>query len=244
VSLIAGLRGQDAVVSAVGAPGIEGQTLVIDAAIAAGVRRFLPSEFGTNLDNPKTKELPVFRSKVAVQQYLEEKVKTAEDFTYTLVRTGPFLDWALNAGLLLDWESGKPRIYDGGDQLFSTTTLRSIGQAVVGVLDHPEETKNRAVYVQDMVTSQNRILAVAKKVAPGKKWAPVPTQLAAMEKSSNDALKRGEFTLAVMMEYVLVSIFGDGHGGLMGKVDNELLGVAGDMTDADIEAILKPLLTT
>jgi len=38
--------------------------------------------------------------------------------------------------------------------------------AVVGVLSSFEETRNRAVYVQDMVTYQNRILAIAMRLKP------------------------------------------------------------------------------
>lgn len=143
---------------------------------------------------------------------------------------------------LLDLKSGKPRIFDGGDQLFSTTTLKSAAQAVVGVLEHPDETKNRAVYVQDMATSQNKLLAIAKKLAPERKWEPIPTSLATIQKASDEALAKGQFTNQVLVEYIFVSIMGEGYGGLMEKTDNELLGVAGDKTDADIEAIMKPLL--
>jgi uncharacterized protein YbjT (DUF2867 family) len=49
------LAGQDAVVFTVGTPGLAGQTTLVDAAIAAGVGRFLPSEYGVDLDNPKTR---------------------------------------------------------------------------------------------------------------------------------------------------------------------------------------------
>jgi hypothetical protein len=45
-SLTSPFRGQDAVVSTVGTFGISAQCSAIDAAIAAGVQRFVPSEFG------------------------------------------------------------------------------------------------------------------------------------------------------------------------------------------------------
>jgi uncharacterized protein YbjT (DUF2867 family) len=243
-SLTEAFKGQDAVVSTVGAPGLQGQTIAIDAAIAAGVKRFLPSEFGSDTGNPKAKQLPIFGYKVNVNNYVEEKAAANPDFSYTLVRNGAFLDWGLENSFVLDLKSGKPRIFDGGDQLWSTTTLKSVGQAVVGVLEHPDETKNRAVYVQDMVTSQNKILDIARKIAPEKTktWEPVPTSLADVKKASDDELAKGNFSVPVMVEYLFVSLFGAGYGGLMEKTDNELLGVAGDKTDADIEAILTPLL--
>jgi len=242
-SLTSALQGQDAVISTVGTPGIQGQYLIIDAAIAAGVKRFLPSEFGSDLSNLKTSKLPVFGYKVAIDKYIEEKAAINPEFSYTLVRNSAFLDWGLQKSFILDLESGKPRIFDGGDQLFSSTTLATVGKAVVGVLEHPEETKNRAVYVEDIKISQNKLLALAKKAAPEKKWEPVPTSIAETLKAANEAVANGQYTFPVLYNFLFVSVFGEGYGGLIEKNDNVLLGVAGDKTDADVEAILKNLLT-
>jgi hypothetical protein len=228
--------------------GLQGQTIAIDAAIAAGVKRFLPSEFGPDLGNPQTAaltaDLPIFGSKINVNKYIEEKAASNPDFTYTLVRNGAFVDWGLQKSFLVDLQSGKPRIFDGGDRPFTATTLKSTAQAVVGVLEHPNETKNRAVYVQDLVTTQNKILALAKKIAPEKtkSWEPVPTYTASIKSASDAALAKGDHSLPVLFEYLFVSIFGEGYGGQAKTLDNELLGVAGNKTDADIEAILAPLL--
>jgi hypothetical protein len=98
-----GLKGQDAVVSAVGAEGFLGQSILFDACIAAGVKRFLPSEFGSDLSNPKAASLPVFGYKLATRKYIEEKVKAGADITYTYVINAPFLDWGLETGFLFDW---------------------------------------------------------------------------------------------------------------------------------------------
>ena len=222
--------------------GLPGQSLLIDACIAAGVPRCLPSEFAGDLGNPKTKTFPVFGDKVAGIKYCEEKARTNLGFSYTFVRTGVFLEWGLETNYLLDWKSGTPRIYDSGDQLFSTTTLASVGTAVVGVLSHPEATKNRAVYVQDIAISQNRLLAIVRKLAPNRKQDPVYVDTIELEKTTNEKIAAGEFTTDVMYQHVLVAIFGQGNGGLWAKTDNELLDVPGDFTDADVEAILKPLL--
>jgi nucleoside-diphosphate-sugar epimerase len=235
------LKGQDAVVSAVGTEGLPGQNTVIDAAVAAGVKRFLPSEFGSDLSNPKPKALPVFGYKVAVAAHIEEVASKNPKFSYTYVRNGPFLDWGLEHNFLLDLASGKPRIFDGGNQIFSTTTLESVGRAVVGVLSKPDETKNRAVYVQDLTTSQNRLLALAKEIAPEKSFEPVPINLDDVLRSSNEKLSKGEVTMEVMVGYLHVAIFKEGYGGKIEKDDNELLGL-GLKTEEDIKAILRKLL--
>jgi hypothetical protein len=141
-------------------------------------------------------------------------------------------------------QSGKPRIFNSSDRPFTATTLETAAQAVVGVLQHPDETKNRPVYFQDLVITQNKILALAKKIAPEKtkSWEPIPKSTASIKSASDVALAKGDYSLPVLLEYLFVSFFAEVYGGQAKTLDNELLGVAGNMTDADVEAILAPLL--
>jgi uncharacterized protein YbjT (DUF2867 family) len=237
------LQNQDAVVSAVGTEGFLGQKVFVDAAIAAGVQRFVPSEFGSDLSHPKVAPLAVFGYKVAIRKYLEEKVAAGAKISYTFVVNSGFLDWGLEHNFLLNWKAGKPEIFDSGDQLFSATSLESVGQAVVGVLTHLEETKNRQVKVQDLQVSQNQLLAIAKKVDPKRTWEPVPINVKELEVSVAEKLAGGDYSMGVMYDQIKLSMFGGNeYGQPFESNDNELLGVAGNKTDADIEAILKTLM--
>lgn len=220
---------------------MEGQNVLIDAAIAAGVKRFIPSEFGSDLANPKLAVFPIFGHKIATQKYLQDALAAKPGMTYTYVSNGPFLDWGLNHGFLLETKDGKPKIYDDGKTVFSATTLASVGQAVVGILSHYDETKNRYVYVRDIDISQQRLLEIAQKVAPEKKWEPVSVNTVDIEKSSNEGIARGEFTFPVMVGYLFRGIFGEGFGNKFEKDDNALLGITGK-TEADVEAIFKTVL--
>ena len=66
--LVEAFKGQDAVISVVGLSGF------IDAAIFAGVKRFIPSEFSSNTLSPAVLEmLPVFGQKKEVLDYLKKK---------------------------------------------------------------------------------------------------------------------------------------------------------------------------
>jgi hypothetical protein len=60
-------------------------------------------------------------------------------------------------------------IYDSGTEAFTGTTLAGIGQAVVGVLQHPNETRNRFVRVMSIKTCQNELLQAFRAVT-GQKW--------------------------------------------------------------------------
>lgn len=98
LSLRKALTGQDAVVSCLGdTPGaVAAQRNLIEAAITAGVKRFLPSEFGSDTTNAHVRSLPFFEAKVAHQALLEQAALNNPAFSYSLLITGPFLDWGLS----------------------------------------------------------------------------------------------------------------------------------------------------
>lgn len=245
-SVTAAFKGQDAVVSTVGSAGVAGQELLISAAVAANVKRFLPSDYGCDLNNPKAAALPVFKLKIATHKALREAAASKPDgeFTYTLVCNNAFLDWGLEKNFLLNWKESKPKLFDGGNSVFSATTLDTVGQAIVGVLTHPAETKNRFVYIKDIDISQKQLLAMAKKVSdPGKTWEePILLDTAELVKSSYESLAKGQVTPPVMFNFLFRIIFGPAeYGGHFAETDNELLGIKGK-TEADVEAMLESFI--
>lgn len=91
-SLIPIFTGQDVVISIVGATGIGEQKVYVDAAVQAGVKRFLPSEFGVNGQSEAVKQLiPFFKVKQDLLDYLVEKEK--DELSWTAVITGVLYDW-------------------------------------------------------------------------------------------------------------------------------------------------------
>lgn len=96
--------GQDAVVSVVGTLGVAGQRVAIDAAVAAGVKRFIPSEFGINTRKVRGTSIgKILAGKIGVVDYLEEVAKGNGEFTWTGLSTGLFFDWvSLRLGLAVD----------------------------------------------------------------------------------------------------------------------------------------------
>lgn len=93
-SLRAALDGHDAVVSVVGTAAVPAQRTAIDAALAAGVRRFVPSEFG--LHTRKARGTPIgdlLQAKIAIVDYLEQVAAQNPGFTWTGLSTGLFFDW-------------------------------------------------------------------------------------------------------------------------------------------------------
>ncbi|KAI1749144.1 NAD(P)-binding protein [Xylaria castorea] len=237
-SLTNALQDHDAVVSTLGGAALAGQLLLVEAAAKAGVKRFVPSEFGSNTVHPKTSQLPAFKGKLAVQAALKKEAQTS-GMTYTLVLTGPFFDWGLRVGLVADVKGRNITLWDGGDRVFSTTSLPTIGRAVVGVLKHPEETKNRAVYVQDTALSLKQLLEIAKRATGSDDWKVDNTSLDDHVNKGWEELRKPQPDPAkFVFNFISAAIWGEGYGARFDKLDNELLGIK-EMNEKDIERLIK-----
>ena len=93
-SLQSALKGQDAVVCCVGYPGLMSQVAVIEAAEAVGVHRFIPSEFGNDTLIAGLDEMEkLMLTKRQVLERLQAVAEKNENFSWTALATGPFIDW-------------------------------------------------------------------------------------------------------------------------------------------------------
>lgn len=234
-SITNALKGQDAFVSLI--PKHEDQPALIDAAIAAGVKFFIPSEFGSDIaGSQKVAGLPVFAGKKKTQDYL----KTKEDkISYALVVNGLFLDWGLQVGFWANFK-GATRVFDGGNEKHSTTTLADVGKTVAAILKKPEDFKNRAVYVQSAAVSQNQLLEIAQKKKPELKLERQEVSTADVEKDAYEKLEKGDFSS--MISFIVVSIFNSSYGNDWSqKNDNELLGIK-EKSPQELEQIVAQYL--
>ncbi len=243
-SLRQALQGQDVLVSALGKGALAIQGRLIDAAVAAGVRRIIPSEFGGNLTNPKTRQFPTYRPKVLVEEQLE-RYRQQHGISYTLIYTNCLLDWGLSTTgrMLLDPGQRSIRLYDGGNVKFSTTSMPTVGKAVVAVLDRYCETANRNIFIHDVVITQNELLEMAREVTAagdggGKDWDVVHVDTAQAEADAYETLKRNPRDPQVFYGFAARGAFGDGYGGWFQETDNELLGID-EMDRSQVKEIVR-----
>lgn len=191
-SLTTAFKGQDAVISLVGSHGLTEQKPIIDAAIAAGVKRFLPSEFGSNTNDPRVlKIVPIFSAKVGTVDYLKSK---EDHITWSSVINGPFFDWGLKVGFLgLNGSTQTATLVDNGAATISATNLRQIGLALVKILENPQLTKNQYIYISSFETTQKELLATAEKIT-GKKWTVNHVNSKDLLKSGGEKLAKQDFS--------------------------------------------------
>ena len=90
--LLEAFKGQDAVISTIAPSNVAHQKTIIDTAIKAGVKRFVPSEFGSDTLNDNAMAIlpQFFKEKKETVEYLKAKEK--EGLTWTAVVNGPFFE--------------------------------------------------------------------------------------------------------------------------------------------------------
>ncbi len=239
-SLTNALQGQEALISTLASAALATQLLLVEAAAKAHVKRFIPSEFGSDTLNEKTGNLPVFKDKIRVQDALKKEAASG-GMTYTLICSGPFLDWGIMVGFLMNLKEKSITLFDGGDRVFSTTSLPNLARAVASVLTHLEQTKNRAVYVQDTATTMNKLAAMGKKAVGADGWKENIVSVDELVEQGWAELKKDKPNPAVFaVKFIVASICGEGYGTRFEKLDNELLGLE-QMSDAEVQNLVNSL---
>ncbi|KAI5805133.1 hypothetical protein EDC01DRAFT_715868 [Geopyxis carbonaria] len=235
-SLVKALTGVDAVIFSTGMGGFLAQRAFLDAAIEAGVKRFIPSEFGSDLENPKAASMAVYSEKVQVRKEIKERAARG-DITWSAISNGPFLDWGLKTGFLgINAKTNTATLFDGGNRYLSFTTLNDVGKAVVGILRNPEETKNKLLYVQSIRTTAEKILGVVEKTV-GSKFNTSIVSTEELEKKAADKISNGDFSGFV--DQIIRVVYGEEYGGdFEGRISNELLGVK-QLNEVELEVVVQ-----
>ncbi|RSL56896.1 hypothetical protein CEP51_014331 [Fusarium floridanum] len=223
-SLVKALHGQDAVVSTLSREATLLQIPLIDAAVAAGVKRFLPSEFGANLQNPNVRKLENYKNKVQVEDYLEERSR-ASGITYTYIYNNVLVDWATEKGVVLNLKHGHACLYNGGEQAVSMITVSTAAQAVAAVLTRSQDTKNRAVRIHEGLISQRQLLDYAKELELHTEWREDHVDLDELESRLREGQEPGVPNLSLFHAYAVKGAFSEGFGNQFGEEDNRLLGI-------------------
>ncbi len=153
-SLEKACENMDAVISAVGGGQILQQEALLKAAVNAGVKRFMPSEFGVDPQICETGTCDLFDMKGAFQQ----SVKIA-DIDYTMFYTTGFMEfWASGLGQLgNDPSSGSVQLFGNGDVLASMASMPDIAALTARMVDDPDMA-NREVSLAANIGTQEDLI--------------------------------------------------------------------------------------
>lgn len=238
-SLTAALEGIDAVVSTVAGTAIKTQTVLVDAAARAGVKHFIPSEYGTVTTNPKLEAYPLYENVFHIRKHLQEKADAGQ-LSWTVLGCGAFLEFLLMAGPagVIDFADRKDTLIDEGDSRLSANSLATCGKAIAEIWKNPQATKNKVVKILEVILTQNQLLKIAKSLKPEDKWDINKVSASALLKEGMDGFSAGDFSTPVIFKIIKgTALAGKKYGSAYDETDNQLLGVK-ELTDEDVEKIV------
>ncbi|RYP93259.1 hypothetical protein DL770_000634 [Monosporascus sp. CRB-9-2] len=238
-SLKPALKGQDAVVSTLATIAVGSQNPLIDAAVEAGVKRFIPSEFGINTRIVEGTAIgQLLQGKIKTVDYLEEKSKANPGFTWTGVSSGLFFDWGLVYGSIgFDKSTKTATVYDSGNEVVQASNLGFIGRAVAAILANEDKTANKYLSIGSPNFSQNEVLEIVERET-GEKWEVQKASTADEGKIGLEKLSKGDYS--AFRNLLKERIFKDGAG-LSAKGDNSANGLLG-LQEESLEDTVKAWL--
>ncbi|CAD6887443.1 unnamed protein product [Tilletia controversa] len=214
-SIAAALEGVDAFISALGNQHKEGlPNDLAKAAKKAGVKVYVPSEFGLDYANPRTAPFPgVIQGKIDHQKFVEQLGLPWVAFT-----NGAFGDWLFHPAFGYDFKSHTAVLRSDGNVPLTVTDTRDVGLFVLLALTTqpiPQPGQGKVYRVEGYATTQNEANAALEK-ASGVKWE---VKKASYEEA---AAKQTENSFDGFVAWLNATL-ADGRQKL-DTVDNELVG--------------------
>ncbi|KAI9867455.1 MAG: hypothetical protein M1813_009013 [Trichoglossum hirsutum] len=231
-SLIQALHGTDALLSLVppSATKFDVQKPVIDAAVAAGVKVYLASEFSADILSAIYAVLPteVVGDKVLSRQYLEDLAKEGR-INWMAINGGPFFDmWLMKGPAGFNLQTRKATIYGTGNKKLEWTPLPTICAAMVTMLKSPTAVLNRPTFILgvDNLTQHTLLAALEAEMGDGRPFEREYLDVVPIKQEAMALLGRGEVRQAMRGLTIDAQFGGEGERvGFAAKVENELVGV-------------------
>ncbi|PYH99773.1 NAD(P)-binding protein [Aspergillus ellipticus CBS 707.79] len=214
--LVSAFTGQEVVISAAPFPQLDSEKIIIEACIAASVKRFMPSEYTTMLESPLAINLPLATEKVRVRQYLNSVLTNPTGLTtWTSINNGAFLDMALKFGVLGPNPMAKKAVFhDGGDKTIAVSTLSDIATAIAKILEQDskfEAAANQPVYICSAAVTERRLTKMVAEVTGIDFGTPEEVSVKELIAASAEKLKQGD--KSAMVSYYFQMMYGEGYKG-------------------------------
>lgn len=204
-SLLTAFRDQHLVISTIAPADVPFQKRLINAAIAAGVKHFVPCEFSYDTQSPEVRNVyPPCAARYHVLEYLLLKGQEY-GLRWTGIATGAMLENGLSEGLLgfdLTWKSAT--IYGTGGEMWPASTLRWVGEKVVELVERLQENseskgiEEEYVYKPEFFVSQKKLLAVLEDV-DGNKFEAIKADVDECVREGERRMEKGFFDGAMML---------------------------------------------
>ncbi|KAL4758019.1 uncharacterized protein BDW70DRAFT_170860 [Aspergillus foveolatus] len=188
--------GFDTVVSALGRGVIAQQVHLVQwADESPHIKRFLPSEYGTDIEySPASANEKPHQQKLKVRAAIRE----TKNLEYAFVVTGPYADVPFYLGASknprggsFDVKNKKAVLLGDGKGRISLVACADVGKFVVHTLTHWNKARGRALKLNSFTTTPNDIIAEFEKQT-GDKWSVEYTSLEQLKQYEKEAWEKGE----------------------------------------------------
>ncbi|CAF1183143.1 unnamed protein product [Rotaria magnacalcarata] len=223
-ALVKALTDQDVVISAVGGDALLNNLdkSIIEACLQAGVKWFIPAEYGFDFNHDSASSIPINNGRLENIKILKEN---QSNLAHTFVSTGAFLDWGLDTGFLgFDIANRMVTLYDQGKHLVSGMILKNLGKTIVAILHQPQLTLNKRIYIADATFTQQDILALFEKYT-NVKWAVKHATTEETLKNAEEAWANGNILNGYIGFILGLAYSGKGACDFEDKINNQDLGL-------------------
>lgn len=135
------------------------QKRIVDACLAAGIKKFIPNEFGFDSGNPEIqRRLPAYEARGELIQYLKTK-QEEKQLEWVGLAVGTIFDHELISGKIgfdLKWHSAS--IPGRGSTHFPATSLKRVGDLVAAVILRWSSVKNTYLYASGCIASADQVV--------------------------------------------------------------------------------------
>jgi hypothetical protein len=223
------------------------QVRLIDAMVAAGVKRFIPHEFGHDTLNPGIQaRIPKYAGRAKVLEHLENNVsKSSPGFDWIGIATGYTLDTNLISGQMgfdMQWHSAT--IHGVGTEPFAVSSLERVGQVARSVIQRWDQINSHYIYAAGAVTSANEILYFSERVT-GQEWTAGNYNVEDSVREGLSRIERGfpDAGMALLERSVLYDEQLNASAPFQSRSSNDLLQLHPEMVETIVETSYRDLQT-
>ncbi|KAF2434543.1 NmrA-like family protein [Tothia fuscella] len=231
-------KGQDAIVATIPGSQTELQMRLAAAAVNAGVKHFIPADFGScDADSERARELvPLYVEKRNFRLYLQKLSDKNPNFSWTALVCGHFFDWEPKF-LHINIKNQSVDFLDDGETRWSTSTLGQVGRATAKVLQNAEkaEIKNKKVFMQSFCINQKDVWR-ACEAATGNKWAVQKFDSKDFTTKYQKLLSEDDHEAAEELVWVLGTLEANWEG------EKDFVNVVLGLEEEDLDSVVKTMI--
>ncbi|KAL3441333.1 hypothetical protein BJX65DRAFT_313930 [Aspergillus insuetus] len=197
---------------------------VLDAAIAANIPRYVPSQWGNTPRLEALQAIPFIRSKFEIVDMVEKAAREGK-ITFTSISGGPWIEYIMEFPTLMSVPLRTFHMHERPDFEFGICSRKMFADALVAALRKGGETENRHLHVDLARLSQNQALELTMKALPNEEIKTVQASFEDRYESGLAKVLAGASDKFAFADVLSKCMFDPASNTQPARLDNEMLGL-------------------